>query len=153
MHAFSFCQLSRDASEGLGSVCRLLCCKQDAPMWIRIETVKERIRGPAESLMLFSNENSFKWYNHTIISSCNVVFFFPVACQWTTALCSKFCSIWNHVMGFTTNHRTSFTDKMRMPNRIRLIVQPYSDVPSHQNQTEPKNTVKLKTWYLLNCVL
>ncbi len=55
--------------------------------------------------------------------------------------------------GFTTNHRTSFTDKMRMPNRIRLIVQPYSDVPSHQNQTEPKNTVKLKTWYLLNCVL
>ncbi len=60
MHAFSFCQLSRDVSESLGSACSSsLYCRRDALMWSRFVRVKERRRGPAESLTLFSND----WFN------------------------------------------------------------------------------------------
>ncbi len=63
MHAFSFCQLSRDASESLGSVCSSsLYCRRDALMWSHFERVKERRRGTAESLTLFSND----WFNLTV---------------------------------------------------------------------------------------
>ncbi len=52
MHAFSFCQLSQDASESLGLVCSSSC---NALMW----SCFERRRGTAESLTLFSND----WFN------------------------------------------------------------------------------------------
>ncbi len=54
MHAFSFCQLSQDASESIGSVCR-----RDVPMWSRFEREKERRCGKDESFTLFSND----WFN------------------------------------------------------------------------------------------
>ncbi len=62
MHAFSFCQLSRDASESLGSACSSSCSADEILMWSRFESVKERRHGPAESLALFSND----WFNLTV---------------------------------------------------------------------------------------
>ncbi len=59
---WQFCQLSRNASESLGSATACsssLYCRQDALMWSRFERLKERRRGPAESLTLFSND----WFN------------------------------------------------------------------------------------------
>ncbi len=54
MHVFSFCQLSRDASESLGSACSS-SCSADEMRWCEAALR----RGPAESLTLFSND----WFN------------------------------------------------------------------------------------------
>ncbi len=54
-----FLSTVRDASESLVSACSSSCSEDELLMWSRFERVKERRRGPAESLTLFSND----WFN------------------------------------------------------------------------------------------
>ncbi len=59
MHVFSFCQLSRDASESLGSACSS-SCSADEMRWCEAALREwNRRRCTAESLTLFSND----WFN------------------------------------------------------------------------------------------
>ncbi len=83
MHAFSFCQLSRDASESLGSVCSS-SCSADEMCWCEA-ALKEwkRRRGTAESLALFSND----WFNLTV---CVDLFTHLTYMQFSINVCRNF---------------------------------------------------------------
>ncbi len=65
-----------------------------------------------------------QWFTEQVALSSQLWMWFCAACQWTMALCSKCCSMWEHAhdLNLPVITEPGFTDKMRTKYRMRYIM-------------------------------